>query len=238
MTAIEEQVAGRHGLRFGGALLAVTALLTLILIMHHPVLPHHQTMAETAEGIGASAKMDRIIHGGLMATLGVQVLGFYIFSCRMGVRNPIIAAGFLAFLAGVLVMIIPATLDGFVTPDLTEACLRVQGGCTVTDASVLRFVALAIQDFTKVALVAISLGTACWSMALLTRKGLPSRSAGLIGLICAVIPAAVLLLSPVYLRPGNLAWIIAAQVIWSLVVAGLMIFDRLSDDAVRSAACI
>ena len=228
MTDTEDQASVGNGLRFGGALLAVTAASTLILVMHHPVLHAHHDMAEIATGIGALARMDRIVHGGLMATFAVQALGFYIFSIRLGFRNPAVAAGFLAFAAGVVVMVVPTTLDGFVTPDLAAACQRAQGGCTVADASVLRLVAMMIQDFTKVALVSISLVTACWSLALIMRKGLASRSVGIIGVVCAALPASVLFFSDVYLQPGNLAGIIAAQVVWGLTVAGLMIFGGLA----------
>jgi hypothetical protein len=61
-----------------------------------------------------------------------------------------------------------------------------------------------------------------------------TRGVGVVGLICAALPASVLFFSAVYLRPGNLAEIIAAEVIWTLVAAGLMIFPDGRADAMEA----
>ncbi len=220
---VNDKTMDRRRERFGGVLLALTGLLTLVLVMHHPVLRAHHGIGEMATGIRALAAMDRIVHGALMFILGVQALGFYIFSARIGFRHPAVVAGFIAFAVGVVVMIVPTTLDGFVTPDVAQACLATPGGCTAADASVFRLVAAMIQDFTKVALLATALGAGCWSLALLLRRGLANRLAGSAGLLCAGIPASILLFSDLHLRPDNLAQIIAAQAVWCLIAAGLLI---------------
>jgi hypothetical protein len=222
MTEIENQAANASHPRLGGALLAVTALLSLAFVMHHPVVQAHNDIAAVAADVRSVARVDRIVHGGLMAIYGVQALGFYLFSRWLGFGRPAVAAGFLAFAAGVVVMIIPATLDGFVTPDIMEACLNAPGGCAAADASMSRLVAIMIQDFTKIALVAVSLGGACWSLALLLGKGVSNRIGGAVGFIFAGVPTFQLLFSAVYLQPGNLAGIILAQVLWSLTAASLM----------------
>ena len=73
--------------------------------------------------MAALAGVDRFVHGGLIATLGLQVLGFHLFSARLGWERPTVAAAFMAYVAGVVFMVIAATLDGFVTPDLVAgAC--------------------------------------------------------------------------------------------------------------------
>jgi hypothetical protein len=234
MTVTETQVPDRTTTRLGGGLLAFTALMTMVLVMHHPVLTARYGVTAFAAGVRPLAQMDRIVHGGLMAIFSVQALGFYIFSQSLGLRRPAVAAGFMAFVAGVVVMAVPTTLDGFVTPDLAEACAQTQGGCTAADASVLRLVATMIQNFTKVALVSMCLGTGAWSLALLSSKGLLTRGIGIVGLICAAMPASVLFFSAVYLQPANLAKIIASEVIWTLVVAGLMIFRNGRADAMKA----
>ena len=227
MTVIKDRAGARTDEVFGGALLSATAVLTLVFIMHHPSVSAHHDFAEAAADIRAVGQMDRIVHGGLMVIYGAQALGFYVFSRAAGFRNPGVAGGFLAFMVGVGVMLIPATLDGFVTPDLLEACRRATGGCSASDATALRLMALMIQDFTKVALVAVSIGTAGWSFALLTRRELPSRIAGGMGLICAGVLLSVIIFSDVYLRPDNLMGLIAPQVVWSVVAAAVLMFGDL-----------
>jgi hypothetical protein len=229
MTDTNNAIFDRGYLRSGGALLAVTSLLIVVMIMHHPVLTADHGMTAFAVDMRSAARMDQIVHGSLMAIYAVQTVGFYLFSARVGFRNPAAAAGFLAFLAGALVMMIPATLDGFVTPDLAAACIQAQDGCTSSDASVLRLVGVMIQNFTKLALVLISVATACWSLPLLFKKG-SARFVAVIGLICAATPAFVVVFYAVDLRPGNLTEFVAAQVVWNLAVACMMLFDGGSFD--------
>jgi len=214
---------GRGAQRFGAALLALTGLFTLGLVTNHPTLGARHDVQAVAVGIQALARVDRLVHGLLMLVLCLQAIGFYIFSARLGWRSPAVGAGFTAFAAGVVVMTIPATLDGFVTPDLAAACLKLSMGCSGADAGALRLVAVMIQDFTKLALTLMSAAALGWGLALVPRGGWLSRIAGVVGLVCAVLPAWVLLTSEVYLRPGNLAEIIAAQVVWTLAAAAVLL---------------
>jgi hypothetical protein len=214
---------GRGAQRFGAALLALTGLFTLALVMNHPTLGARHDIQAVAVGIQALARADRLVHGLLMLVLCLQAIGFYIFSARLGWRSPAVGAGFVAFAAGVVVMTIPATLDGFVTPDLAIACLKLPAGCAAPDAGAFRLVAVMIQDFTKLALILMSAAALGWGLALVFRRGWLNLLAGLIGVACAAVPAWVLLTSQVTLRPDNLAQVIAAQVVWSLVAAGVLL---------------
>ena len=217
---------GRAARYFGAVLLALTGLFTLALVLNHPVLAGRHDVKAVAVGIQALARVDRLVHGLLMVVLGLQAVGFCIFSARLGWRSPAAAAGFLAFAAGAVVMTIPATLDGFVTPDLAEACLKLPLGCGAPDAGAFRLVAVMIQDFTKLALILMAAAAAAWGLALLARPGWLSRVAGLIGLACAAAPTWVLLTSAILLQPGNLAQIMGAQVVWSLAAAAVLLGDN------------
>ncbi len=205
------------------ALLAIPAVLTLVLILHHPVLHGKHDVASVAAGIQAHALMDRLVHGGLITVLGIQTLGFYLFSAKLGWRRPAVAGGLIAYTAGVLLMIIPSTLDGFVTPDLASNCLAAAHGCGTLEEGSFRLVAVMIQDFTKLALVVMSTGVLSWSVALLASRDAPKRIAGVVGIICACMPVAILLHSDIYLQAGNLPGMIASQLVWSLLAAALII---------------
>lgn len=207
--------------RFAGAVLALTAFLTLVAVLHHPVLhgPRNMNFIEIARGLQAVALMDRVIHGSLIAILSLQLVSLYVFSTGLGLRRPIIAAGLMAYAAGVVLMVIPSMLDGFVTPDLATACLARLYGCNATDVSVFTLVSLMIQNLTKVALVAMAVGIFCWSIALLLGRDRIDRASGLIGMPLAAAPVIIFMSSNIHLGPENLAGIIASQVAWNLIVA-------------------
>ena len=231
---IEPNLSRRPNGTVAAGLLAVPAILTLVLILHHPVLRGGHDIASVAAGIGSLAVMDRLVHGGLIVVLGLQTLGFTLFSAHLGWARPAVVAGFMAYAAGVLLMIVPATLDGFVTPDLAAACLTAAHGCGATDEGVFRLIAVMIQDFTKLALVVMAAGIAGWSVALLTGSSARSRIGGIAGLACAAVPVVILLSSSVTLQPGNLAGIIASQTVWSLLAATLMVTGGATVTAVEA----
>ena len=88
------------------------------------------------------------------------MLGFHLFSARLGWERPPVAAAFMAYVAGVVFMVIAATLDGFVTPDLVAgACPPSSMTCANSDG-VFHLVSVLIQDFSKLGLVVMSVATA------------------------------------------------------------------------------
>jgi hypothetical protein len=223
---------------FAAAMLAGPALLTLVLVLHHPVVRRQDGTADLAAGVAEIATANRVVHGTLFVLLAMQAIGYYLFSDRLGWRRPAVAVGFLAHAAGVLLLGVPLLLDGFVAVDLAAACRRAAEGCGPAGGAALRLVAVTIQVFTKAGLVVTSGAIAAWSLALLTtttgpgtpetrastgaprRDGI-ARGAGVVGLVCAAVPV-VLLGVGGYLRPSTLAGPVAAQVVWALLAAAIM----------------
>lgn len=214
--------------KYAGFILAVTALLSLLAILHHPTLEGVHSAKETVDAIRALAGMDKLVHGTLMLIFSAQAIGFYYFCRQLGFGRLTVLAGFVAQMIGTVVLIIPTTLDGFVTPDLVDACAR-SAECGVLPKATIYLIAVAIQDFTKIALVAISLATLLWSLALITLPGMIHRAIGALGLLCGVGPIAVFALSSLTLQPDNLAAIMMAPIVWTLAVALLLILPPVSD---------
>ncbi|GJG86327.1 hypothetical protein tb265_15080 [Gemmatimonadetes bacterium T265] len=224
----DDRPADRPADRLAAALLAGPALLTLVLVLHHPVLRGAHGAAGVAAGVAAISPALRLMHGGVLVLLAVQVLGFFRFSARMGWDRAAVAAGFLAYAAGTAVTAVPALLDGFVAPDLAAACLRAAQGCGPADGAVFRLVAVVIQDFTKAGLMAMSAGTGAWALAVLAGAAgrgaarAVDRVAGVVGLVCAVTPVVGLLGADVWLGPGNLAGFLAPQTVWAVLAAAVV----------------
>lgn len=202
-------------------LIGAGALLSLLVVLHHPALHDVHGALDTARAVQGVGDVDRLVHGSLLLLIAAQAIGFFYFTSRLGFRNPAAFAGFFSYAAGSVVMVIPAILDGFVTPDLADKCLK-STLCGASQFAAFPVIAVIIQDFTKAALVAMSLATLLWSIALLGRGGV-ALGVGLAGLVCSIAPMAVLLLSDIYLRPGNLAAILMAQSLWNLSIAFVMV---------------
>ncbi|HEY0779286.1 MAG TPA: hypothetical protein VGD56_15070 [Gemmatirosa sp.] len=223
--------------RRAAGLLATAALLSILIVLHHPTIQGRHGAADFAAGIAAIGPALRVVHGALLVLLGVQALGFFQLSARLGWNRLPVAAGFLAYAAGVMVLAIPALLDGFVAPDLAAACVRTVAGatagaapaCGAADGATFRLVGTIVQDFTKAGFVAIAVATAAWAVALLAgaAEDAFARAAGAVGLLCAAAPIAFLLGTDVLLRPTTLAGFVAAQLVWSLVAAALLVRARL-----------
>ena len=230
-------------------LLAGPALLLLVLVLHHPVLPSGPTVGRAAEGVAAGivhlGPALASVHGAMLVLLAAQTLGYARFSARLGWGRLPVAAGFLAYAAGAGLAAVPALLDGFVTPVLAAACLRAAAAaagavagareCSAADGASLRLVAVVIQVFTKAGLLLLCAAAGAWGVALLRGAGdLPGapaahrtsrarrRAVGLLGIACAAVPAAVLVAAEVWLRPGNLAALLAAQSVWACAAATLL----------------
>ncbi|GJG89422.1 hypothetical protein tb265_46030 [Gemmatimonadetes bacterium T265] len=224
-------------------LLAGPALLLLVLVLHHPVLPSGPAGGRPTEGVAAGivrlGPALGVVHGALLALLAVQTLGYARFSARLGWHRLSVTAGFLAYVAGAGLAAVPALLDGFVTPALAAACLRAAGAgaheCGASDGASLRLVAVVIQVFTKAGLLLLCAAAGAWGVALLRGAGdvlgahaaersssTRRRAVGLLGLACAAVPAAVLAGADVWLRPGNLAALLAAQSVWACAAATLL----------------
>jgi hypothetical protein len=208
-----------------GIALVLSAILSLIAILHHPTLATVQGAEEAARAIHSLAAMDKLVHGALMAIFSVQAIGFYYFSARLGFDRPAILAGFMAYALGTIILFIPTTLDGFVTPDLNDACMA-SPNCGTLPSGVIGLIAIAIQDFTMISLVATSSATLSWSTALVRFPGWMNRAAGCIGFACGVAPLAVFGFFSVYLRPDNLAAIVLAPLIWTLTAGALMFHQQ------------
>jgi hypothetical protein len=218
---------------FAAACIALGAILALVMVLHHPTLDRSAVhdAADAARGIERLAPLDRLVHGMLMLLYWLQTAGFYYFARRLGFQRPAVLAGFMAYVAGALLLTIPATLDGFVTPDLPRLCGA--DGCVGAQLPGIAVISIAIQDFTKVALVATAVATLSWAAALIVpRRGVSSLLLGILGLAGGGIPIGLIVFGGIVLTPATLGVLVMSQLVWNLGVAGWLVGDaRLQREA-------
>ena len=217
------QTDDRGGDRIAAALIAFGALLSLVLVLHHPVLHagHGAAPGAVAAAVGRLAAMNQAVHGLLMLVAGGQAVGYFHFASRIGLRRPTAAAGFVFYGLSIAILVIPATLDGFVTSTLAAHCAASAGSCgTMFDSFGL--VSAMIQAFTRIAFSAQAVAMLAWSAALVGSGG-KARIAGLAGGALALVPLALLFAAPGPIDPYRLAQIVLVQGLWSLGAAGLLL---------------
>jgi hypothetical protein len=209
--------------RIAAALIALGVLLSLVLVLHHPVLHsgHGATPGAVADAISRLAVMDEAVHGLLMLVACGQAVGYYFFAARIGLRRPLAVAGFFFFALSIAILVVPATLDGFVTPALAARCAEAPGSCTISMFDSFGLVSAMIQAFTRIAFAAQAIAMLAWSAALV-RAGGKARIAGLMGAVLALVPLVLLFAIPGRIDPHRLMQIVAAEGVWSLGAAALL----------------
>jgi hypothetical protein len=206
--------------RAAGIAIAVCATLTIFAIAHHPTVSA-RAPAEAMAQMVQVATTDRVVHGALIAIMGVLLFGFTIFSLRRGLHRQTTVAALIAFTAGIAAVIGAALIDGFLTPAIAERYAGAPPDAIKAAVPLLVFGALTIQILSKFGFVAMSIGVAFWSADLIATPGVV-RATGVIGFVSGIVAIGVLTFAG-QLDPQSLSAIVIVQAVWYLAVAVLLV---------------
>ena len=201
-------------------MIGLSGVLALATIMHHPVLHAHDTAGIVA-GVTRLAAVDRLVHGVLSASVTVLTGALFYFAAGLGFRRPHVLLGSLCAALSLVLMVSAAVIDGFVTPALVDHCG--QAACSASLKDMLLIGGMQIEYLTRFAFVATAASTLLWSGDLLARRIIAAGAAGLIGLVCGAMQLWLVFTDTALLTPRSLLAIVAAQAVWQLTVAALMI---------------
>ena len=207
-----------------GVIIAVSAALTIVVLAHHPTTGHREPAAAIADMVRLAAT-DRIVHGTMIAIMGALLFSFCVFSIRRNLRDQTVLAGLVAFAIGTVTLIGAAVLDGFVVPSIATAYAGAPPSALPAAVALLRFCGTTIQAASLLGIVAISLAILLWSIGLLRSAGV-RRTAGIVGVLAAAVPAVVFAVGGSTLTPHLLVAITAGQAVWYFVVAALLVRGR------------
>jgi hypothetical protein len=214
-----------YGDQIFGGVIAAGSVLALVMVMHHPVVPHHDT-AELVQGIGRQAAMDRAVHGVLAVIATLTTSAMVWWSARSGVaRRPHLLVAAVANGLALALTCFAVLLDGFVAPALAERCSRPAIGCAASVADLLLMGAVQIEYLTRFALVATAAATLLLSGDLLLRRD-GARVIGLLGMASALCQLWLLFASAARLTPHSLALVLVVQALWNLPAGVLMASRR------------
>src|ERR1700742_3591601 len=112
-TANETNVTGTAGeARTAGIVLVATTLLSILMMAHHPTASTHEP-ASLAADITSTATLSRVVHGVLIALIGVELYAFLVLSGRIVLGRSAARAGFVAYSIGAGAMMGAALISGF-----------------------------------------------------------------------------------------------------------------------------
>ena len=209
-------------------LVGLPALVELALILHHPVPARTIGLRGAADPFGALAAViddNRTFHAVLILLMLAQLTGLLLLARRLDLHRPAVVAGSVFCAVAAVLLLLATTFDGFVTFELISRCRASSAGCGDGTRTALAMILASVQAFTKLGLLAQSLGFASFA-AVLLRSGRPLSLAGAAGVAVAFAPLA-LLGSGAYVGAALIMQILVPHVLFGIGAAVLLGSGRL-----------
>jgi hypothetical protein len=186
--------------RIGGGALIAAAAGTVLAMAHHPTGMH-------GAGLGG------LVHGAMIALLGVLVFGFARFAQERGMGRPLILAGAIAYALSLFGHLGAATINGFVAPAVASSQPPVSH-------DIFRLAWEANQALAKLGVVATGLAYLAWGADLARDRA--TRWLGLAGIAAGVIPAALLAMGLIRMNVAGAFIAYAAHALWAVLLGWAM----------------
>lgn len=215
-----------RGRRQAALAIALTSVLGLAVLIHHPGIGEAKTGQQLLAQLSALAQIDALVHGALIVLLGTMGAGLTALALLPELRRAPALAGAAAWWLGWLGLTAAALLDGFVSPQLA---LRVNDAVLARGAEqaapqigmatmVLALCAVAIQVLTRAALVAMGAAMLAWACA----AWRAARACALAGVLLGLATAGIALGFGGWLGPANLPALFGLLAAWNGVAVVLL----------------
>ena len=205
------------GERTAGILLLLTALASLALLAAHPG-ETATTFAGVLKEEVANRSVAGPVHGGYIAVLVLQIIGYVKLSARLDLRRLLPLAGIVFFAAGTVFLSASLLLDGLVIPALAARYADVPAKIESARALFV-FCETAIGFLMPIGLAFQGAAIASWGAALWRR----SRIAGAIGVLFGFLMLGALTANLARPNPVFLMGSLIAPMLWAFVAAWLLI---------------
>lgn len=236
--------------RFGGIVLIAGSLLTIAFMIYHPTI-RAKGLTELVDEFARQQWVNGLVHGSLIALMGLLVVGFSCLSSRMGWQHPLVRAAFISYGMGVIAMIAAALISGFIIPDFVEGYqARLTHQMKLSDhghavqslpadpspaasheqlKSMLQIMGLARsgnQVCSRMGVLASSVAYLLWSLVLLRSKGVV-KWVGILGTIAGLLLTASLLLGYLPMNVHGMLVFVGVQACWSVAAGWMMLVRRI-----------
>ncbi len=211
--------------RRSGFILASAAVVMVAFMAVHPTVHAHDPAGFAAEMASISV-LNAVVHGTLIAVLGVLVLGLFGLADRLGPRLLPVRAGLMAYGFGAVALAFAAIINGFVVPAFVARYAGDAVGAAAEWRPSLYLCHEANGVLSRIGVVAWSGAVLVWS-AVLARGGRAPRPLAILGALCALAPVALLAAGRLPMNVHGFGAFILAQGIWTLAVGVQLIRARL-----------
>ncbi|MCX5690822.1 MAG: hypothetical protein NTV94_13740 [Planctomycetota bacterium] len=184
------QPAPANSTRSAGIILITIAACEILFMAMHPTSSAHDVASfatEASRGVPGNA----MVHGILITLLLIMCSAYITFAQFLGLSRLLVRTGLVAFLAASTCGIVAGLINGFIVPATAAAFAGADQATTNALIPVLRLCREANGVCAKTDVAWASAAILLWSVALLRRRGI-ATAAGIIGLICAIVPLALL----------------------------------------------
>jgi hypothetical protein len=210
----------RHRFSTSGAILLVASVLEVLGMLHHPSV-QTTDIAHAVEQITQLAPLSAFVHAALIALMLLIAYGFVDFTVRRGLNRPFVRAGAICYAAGIAFMTAAALVSGFMVSNLTSLTPHVTALDLQIASQLLTLCWVLNQGCAGFAVVAMSVGIACWSLDLCRHSGL-NRGVGTFGCVVGLLPAVALIFGKFHLDVHGMTAVVMVQATWNVAVAILM----------------
>lgn len=214
-----------HDRIYGIILAAASIILAAFMAMHPTVHSHHpQSFIEEMTGI---AHVNNIVHGSLMANMGLLVLGLIGVCDRLGWHRLLVRGGFVAYVMGAIGGMFAAIVNGFVVGALVSGAAGDADADTVMERlrPALDALHLTGEMCSRLFVVAACAAALLWSWAMFMRGG-AMRTIGVIGIVAGALPLILLVAGHLHMDVHGFGLFVLMQAIWYIAVASLLIRAR------------
>jgi hypothetical protein len=198
--------------RTAGSVLGATTLLSILMMAHHPTATTHEP-ASLAADIASTATLSRVVHGALIAMIGLELYAFVVFAGRIAPGRSAARAGLVAYAIGAGAMMGAALISGFIV-----SSLGVYYAGTADPAPFVDFARLSMagnQALANLGVFAMSAAIVLWAIALLHDRA-RGRWLAIVGFVTGLAPAVALFAGAIRLDVHGMLIVVVAQAIWNL----------------------
>jgi hypothetical protein len=209
--------------RAAGITIIVAAVLSIGFMLSPPRV-HAHGMSDFVVAVRQELLVNGVVHGTLIALMGVLAAGFSVVTTRLDSVWARIALA--AYAIGVVSGMAAASINGLIVP---EFVLHFGGKSeSVLEAlrPVLSFCHSANQVCSRMWVVASAIALVFWSIALTQRKGV-ARTIGILGIVLGFAPLVALAIGYLPMDIHGVLAFIVTQTVWSIAVGVLLIRGRI-----------
>jgi hypothetical protein len=206
----------RHETGYGATLIAGSAVLLVMGVMHPSAIPLGDSGA-----LARMAFIDRLAHS--LAILGtwLVLVGLVGLSRMLGLQRVTVTAALLAFALPTFGLMVAATFDGFVLPKLAEQWMDADNIARGDLQQLIRFCVLVASSLTRVYLLLGAVAILLWSWAVYRDR--LSQALPWVGTVVGATGIATLFGGPAYVSAHEVLALVAGQTVWMVLAASQMI---------------